>query len=126
VAALLALAAAALVLPLLWRHAWFDSRWTNWIGLVTYKPRTEDFVPLLPWLGPMLLGVVAGRWAAAAASVGRLDGRFGGRLGRALGRGLPLPLLPLAALGRWPLSYYMLHQPVMIGLIMAVLALRAP
>ena len=25
-----------------------------------------------------------------------------------------------AVLGRWSLSYYMLHQPVMIGLLMAV------
>jgi peptidoglycan/LPS O-acetylase OafA/YrhL len=25
----------------------------------------------------------------------------------------------LAVLGRWSLSYYMLHQPVMIGLLLA-------
>jgi uncharacterized membrane protein len=26
-------------------------------------------------------------------------------------------LEPLAALGRWPLTFYMLHQPVLIGLV---------
>jgi peptidoglycan/LPS O-acetylase OafA/YrhL len=31
---------------------------------------------------------------------------------------VPLPLRPLAALGRWSLSFYMLHQPVLIGLIL--------
>jgi hypothetical protein len=27
-------------------------------------------------------------------------------------------------LGRWPLSFYMLHQPLFIGLLMALQALR--
>jgi len=58
--ALLALAAAAWLAPQLGSHAWFDQRATWWIGLVTHKPRTEDFVPVLPWLGVMLLGLVAG------------------------------------------------------------------
>jgi uncharacterized membrane protein len=33
---------------------------------------------------------------------------------------LPSTLQPLARLGRWSLSYYMVHQPVLIGLVMAV------
>jgi peptidoglycan/LPS O-acetylase OafA/YrhL len=28
---------------------------------------------------------------------------------------VPAPLRPLAVLGRWSLSFYMLHQPVFIG-----------
>ncbi len=102
---------AAIVLPQLVSHAWFDSRWTNWIGLVTRKPATEDYVPLLPWLGVMWWGLAAGRWLL--------------RRRRDLLAG---PVAPawrgLAALGRWPLTFYMLHQPVLIGLVMAALALR--
>jgi uncharacterized membrane protein len=33
-----------------------DARSLNWIGLITRLPVTEDYVPLFPWLGVMLLG----------------------------------------------------------------------
>ncbi|MBK6854131.1 MAG: DUF1624 domain-containing protein [Burkholderiales bacterium] len=113
---LLGLAAVCLALPWIWRDAWFDSRWTNWIGLVTRKPITEDYVPLLPWFGVMLIGVVLGRWLA---------GRRLRQPRAAPAAGLPAALRGLVLLGRWPLSYYMLHQPVMIGLVTAWIALRA-
>jgi uncharacterized membrane protein len=32
---------------------------------------------------------------------------------------LAAPLQPLAALGRWSLAFYMVHQPVLIGAILA-------
>jgi uncharacterized membrane protein len=101
----------AVLLPQFVQHPWFDSRWTNWVGLVTRKPITEDFVPLLPWLGVMWWGLAAGQWVLAR------------RRGWVTGR-LPQPLMPLAALGRWSLSFYMLHQPVLIGLLSAWIALR--
>ncbi len=98
--ALLALAVAAVALPLAVQHPLFDTRWTNWTGLVTHKPVTEDYVPVLPWFGVMLLGFVVTRarpqlWQGPAPQ-------------------------PLAVLGRWSLSFYMVHQPVLIGALMAV------
>ena len=48
------------LLPQLVQHPFFDSRATNWIGLVTRLPVTEDYVPLLPWLG-----VCGGAWRPA-------------------------------------------------------------
>ena len=94
----------ALLLPQVVQHPVFDTRWTNWVGLVTRKPVTEDYVPLLPWLGVMWWGLATGQallrrrpaWLTAA---------------------LPPPLQPLALLGRWSLSFYMRHQPVLIGLL---------
>jgi uncharacterized membrane protein len=106
-----ALAALALGLPWLVQHPFFDTRWTNWVGLVTHKPVTEDYVPLLPWLGVMAAGVGLG-WRLLEHRPQLLAGP------------LPRALRPLAVLGRWSLSFYMLHQPVLIGLLMALVALR--
>lgn len=86
-------------------QAWapaFDSRALNWIGLVARKPFTEDYVPVFPWLGVMWWGMAAGQWL--------LVRRRTWMMGR-----VPQLLQPLAVLGRWSLSYYMLHQPVMLG-----------
>jgi uncharacterized membrane protein len=98
------------LLPQIVQHPFFDTRLTNWVGLITKKPVTEDFAPVLPWLGVMLWGLAAGQWLLAHR--------------RAVMSGaLPALLQPLAALGRWSLSFYMLHQPVLIGAILAWLAL---
>jgi uncharacterized membrane protein len=105
-----ALALLAIMLPRLLVHPFFDTRLTSWMGLVTRKPVTEDFVPVLPWLGVMLLGLLAGRWLLV-----KRPGVLAGHV--------PGMVAPLAALGRWSLSFYMLHQPVLIGAIMGWLAL---
>lgn len=84
-----------------------NGRSTNWLGLVSRKPFTEDYVPVFPWLGVLWWGVATGQWI--------LHRRAGW-----MQWPLPEVLRPLASLGRWSLSYYMLHQPVMIGLLMAV------
>jgi len=78
----------------------------NWLGLIGRKPATEDYVPLVPWLGVMWWGMAAGQWL--------LRRREGG-----LRRPVPAVLSPLSWLGRWSLTWYMLHQPVMIGALMA-------
>jgi uncharacterized membrane protein len=101
----------ALLLPRFVQDAWFDTRWTNWVGLVTHKPVAEDFVPLLPWLGVMWWGLAAGQWMLAH------------RRSWVTGA-LPVCVKPLAVLGRWSLSFYMLHQPVLFGILAGIAALR--
>jgi uncharacterized membrane protein len=101
----------ALLLPQVVQHPFFDDRATNWTGLITHKPLTEDYVPVLPWLGVVLWGQAAARWMLA-------------RRPSWLSGPLPAGLNPLAVLGRWSLTFYMVHQPILIGAIMAVLALR--
>lgn len=104
------LGALALVLPQLVQLPLFDPPALAWVGLVSRKPVTEDFVPLLPWIGVMLWGLACGQWLLrrhAAAFAGPLPGAA----------------QPLALLGRWSLSFYMLHQPVFIGAILGGRAL---
>ena len=85
---------------------WFNRRAVNWLGLISRKPFTEDYVPVFPWLGVLWWGLAAGQWLLTRKFVWML-------------RPLPVVIRPLAALGRWSLSYYMLHQPVLIALVMA-------
>jgi uncharacterized membrane protein len=101
------LSALCIALPAFVQHPFFDTRWTQWVGLVTHKPVTEDFVPVLPWLGVLLFGLAAGQWVLRARP-------------HWLNAPLSAPAQPLAALGRWSLSFYMLHQPVLIAALMAL------
>jgi uncharacterized membrane protein len=82
----------------------------NVLGLVSRKPVTEDYVPLFPWLGVVWWGV------AAMQEVLRAPGQW-------VSGPVPSVAGPLAWLGRWSLSWYMLHQPVLIGLLAAFTAL---
>jgi uncharacterized membrane protein len=104
------LGALALLMPLWVAHPFFDTRATNWVGLVTHKPVTEDYLPVLPWLGVALWGLAAGQWALRQ----RRDW-----LGDALPAGLRVAGRPLAWLGQRSLLFYMAHQPVLIALVMA-------
>ena len=95
----------------------FDTRWLNWLGLVNHKPATEDYVPLLPWLGVMLIGAMLGQWLYARAyQFGRAP---------ALPAALRPVAQPLAQLGRWSLTFYMLHQPVLWALLWLFALLRS-
>lgn len=79
-----------------------NGRALNWIGMVSLKPATQDYVPVLPWLGVMWWGMAAGQWLLRERPA-----LLSGAIPRAFG--------PLAWMGRWSLSWYMLHQPLLIG-----------
>lgn len=82
----------------------FDSRWLAWTGLAEMPPRSNDFVPLFPWLAAVLAGV-------SVAGLLRKHGGFQ-RLARLQAR----PNL-LTRAGQHSLAFYLIHQPVLIGLL---------
>ncbi len=84
--------------------AYFDAKPLNWIGWITRKPITEDYVPVFPWLGVVWWGMASAQWLHRTQPAW-------------LTRPLAKTPAALATLGRWSLSYYMLHQPVLIGLL---------
>jgi len=91
--------------------SFFDSRAMNWLGWVSHKPLTEDYVPVFPWLGVMWWGLAAGMWMVRQRPAW-------------LSMRVPRPGRILALLGRWSLTWYTLHQPVLMGALMALTTWR--
>lgn len=88
----------------------FDTRVLSWIGFTTFKPPTEDYVPLAPWAGLVFAGIALGA-ALARREFAVLD---------------PLAPWPAALrwLGRHSLAVYMLHQPLLLGSLWLALRWR--
>ena len=91
----------------------FDAPILNWFGLMTHKPVTEDYVPLLPWFGVVLIGIFAGRLACRGAPWVGVSQWKAGAASR-----------PLAWAGRHSLILYMVHQPVFLGVLYLLLGRR--
>ena len=92
------------------RTAWFpgaevlDPRTLNWLGMAAHKPQTEDYVPLLPWFGIVLLGMALAR-SLQHSSYPQCHAD------------VPTICQPAVVLGRHSLLIYMLHQPLLMALL---------
>ncbi len=99
------LGAAVIALPWFATSPAFDAPWLLWLGLSPDVRSTLDYVPLLPWFGAVLAGILAGRLVirySPAIAGWRLDQP-------------PARWLRLA--GRWSLVIYLLHQPLIFGVV---------
>ena len=101
---------AVLVIGVTVQHPFFNQPPLHWIGLMTFKPRTEDYVPLFPWFGVMLIGAGAGTWAA----------QHPGWPDRLAAWVVPHRLGWIAWLGRHSLAVYLLHQPLLVGAMLLI------
>ncbi len=80
----------------------FDSPWLRWIGMTSFAPDSNDFVPLLPWISSVLAGIALARlWPGVGRGV--LPGGI-------IGRGVALA-------GRHSLAVYLIHQPILFGAV---------
>lgn len=91
------------------QHPFFNQPQFHWIGMMTFKPPTEDFVPLVPWFGVVLVGIF-------------------------IGKHLPLLILEkwkahyrieklFIFLGQHSLMIYLIHQPILMGFFYVFLPL---
>lgn len=87
-----------------------NERGFNVLGWVSQLPVTEDYVPIFPWLGVMWWGVATTQWLLAHRR-------------NLMTGGIAPATRWLAWLGTWSLTWYMLHQPLMIGMMSAIKSL---
>ena len=97
----LAIGVTVMIAGLLWSSSFFDVRGWSWLGFMTHKPVTEDYVPLAPWAGATFIGIALGHALMRAnfRPVFLLDGAPGW----------------LRWLGRHSLLVYLAHQPILMG-----------
>ncbi len=100
----MAAAAVVIALPNHYRSELFDVPWLLFLGLSEHLPRSNDYVPLFPWSGALLLGIAAARIARARGWLETFA---------------RLPEGPrwLRWAGRHSLIVYLVHQPVLISIV---------
>lgn len=99
-------AAAVIAAPHYLRSPFFDDPWWWWTGLSESRPRSNDFVPVFPWFGAVLIGIAAARIAERSGLIARLSALA-----------TPPWTRPLSFGGRHSLAFYLIHQPVLIAAV---------
>lgn len=87
----------------------FDNPIWWWTGLSVATPNSSDYVPVFPWWSASLLGLAVAKICAGTGFIATMA-----KPGFSI-----FPATVLRFMGRNSLAYYLLHQPVMIGLLLA-------
>lgn len=101
---LLVLAGAIIAAPHLIHSTFFDHPVFWWTGLSNTVPPTNDFFPILPWFGVVVLGIAAAKVAAGSGLLVRLAAIRPARR-----------LSILTVTGRHSLLFYLAHQPILFS-----------
>lgn len=94
----------------------FNEKAWSWLGFWQIPPPANDLVPVFPWFGVVLLGVVATRLVLASSLADKLLAiQPKGRLARLL-----------TTMGRWSLLIYVLHQPLLLAVLFPLAQVTHP
>jgi uncharacterized membrane protein len=96
--------------PVFFTSPMLDAPLLDWLGLGARPPRTNDYVPILPWFGLVLLGLAAGRLGLPFATGASPSSPI---WHTSLFRGLIWS-------GRRSLPIYLVHQPLLLGALFLV------
>lgn len=91
-----------------WAGPEFDAPLLKFLGLSTLPAQTMDFEPLFPWFGAVLLGIALGQLGSKIGLWARLSGSPSGEW-----------VNRLSWPGRHSLVIYLIHQPILMGLVWA-------
>jgi uncharacterized membrane protein len=96
----------------------FDPPWLLWLGLGQALPSTLDWRPFLPWAGVVFLGL----------GLAKIPGVMGRLTAPKRWRARSAPARAIGFAGRHSLAVYLIHQPILIGLlsVLAASGLLAP
>ena len=83
------------------------SNWLSFIGLYEMLPNSNDFVPLFPWLSASFVGIASAKMVLATGWIKMLSQP----------KANTGPARQLKFLGQHSLAFYLVHQPVLIGLV---------
>lgn len=89
----------------------FNNPIWSWTGLSTHEPKSSDFVPIFPYFASVLFGIAITQIAVSKTWIAVISKfKFGNKVGGAI-----------KYIGRHSLLYYLLHQPIMIGIITLII-----
>lgn len=93
-----------------------DAPYLDWLGLGSTDPVTNDYVPIFPWFGMVLIGVAVGKLLLTYASTMSL----------ARWRSRDVLSRMLVWAGRKSLPIYLIHQVVLLGALYGLLQITGP
>jgi len=113
----LLLGSSIIIFVMLFKFQLFDLAYLQWIGLMTHKPITEDYVPLFPWFGVVLIGLFFGKLLfidkKSAFSRKCQNWSTDVQIAKILAFG-----------GKHSVHIYILHQPLFIGLLYIIVSVK--
>lgn len=111
----LVLGIGIILLDLLYQNPFFDQYWIHWLGLMTHRPATEDYVPVFPWFGVALIGIFIGQTIVRNEGLQRMLTTNSDNI----------IMRSLAFSGRHSLLIYVVHQPILFAILWPIAAMRS-